>query len=195
MNHVARALSRIIYQYRNSPKLKEWVSILPEIAQSSIEAPAQRLFDILDIDAASGVLLDIVGVIVGQPRPSVDASILNLAGAQVIMPDEYYRVLIRAKVAKNTSIATIDDMVSSIRAITGIDNFNIDDAQDMTFSVIFGEELGVAERIMLTNFDILPRPQGVKFTGFVESVAGEYFGYLGDPNARPYGVAPYAQVS
>ncbi|HBA34843.1 MAG TPA: DUF2612 domain-containing protein [Gammaproteobacteria bacterium] len=216
MNHVERALSRIIYQYRNSPKFKAWVSILPQIAQDSIESAAQRLINILDIDEASGEILNIIGRIVGQPRPFVDSAILvwfgwegnaqreqwgapwlprGVSGTQILMPDEYYRILIKAKVAKNTSLATIDDMAASISSITGISNFTIDDSQDMTFSVIFGEELGIPERIMLTEFDILPRPQGVKFTGFVEPVGGVYFGYLGDPNSRPYGVAPYAQVS
>lgn len=215
MNHVERALSRLIFQYRNSEKMQAWVSILPQIGQDSIEAAAERLINILSIDEGEGELLDIIGEIVGQPRPIVDSDILvwfgwegnpdreqwgapwlprDIAGTQILMPDEYYRILIRAKIAKNTSVAAIDDVGRSVRFITGNTGFIIDDGQDMTFAIIFTEDLSVPARVMLSEFDILPRPQGVKFSGFVDPAGGVYFGYIGDPNARPYGVAPYAEV-
>ncbi|MHA7915990.1 DUF2612 domain-containing protein [Alloalcanivorax xenomutans] len=218
MNHAARAISRLIWQYRNAEKMRAWVSIGPDVAQVEIELAAQRVMEMLDIDAGAGVQLDIIGEIVGQSRPFVDAAIFEndwfgwqenpdrrgwgaawlpryVAGKSSIqMPDNYYRIMIRAKVSKNTSDATIDSIAQALEFITGASVSNLDDRQDMTFSVVFSKDLSIQVRTILQNFDIVPRPQGVRFLSFSEPVQDEYFGYIGDPNVRPYGVAPYAEV-
>lgn len=218
MNHVGKALSRIIWQYRNADKLKAWVSIIPAIAQTEIELAAERVAKMLDIESATGHQLDVIGVIVGQPRPYVDASIFEsdwfgwrgnpvkqgwgtpwlpreIAGIEsVLMPDNYYKVLIRARIAKNNSYADIDGIRDALEFITGSDVGDLDDRQDMTFSVVFSSTLSLQVRTILQNFDVVPRPQGVRFLSFSEPTQDEYFGYIGDPNVRPYGVAPYAEV-
>lgn len=212
MTLTERAASRIIYQYRNSPKFKQWISVLPQILESHFVAQLEAMANILSIDDQSDEMLDIVGRIVGVERPFVDSSILGFFGWEgnplrlqwgapwlprnisetVLMPDAYYRILIKAKVAKNTSDATIDDIIKAVQIISGANVSALVDNQDMTFNIIFGEPLSIPVRIMLTEFDIVPRPQGVKFAGFTEPTESGYFGYIGDPLVTPYGVAPYA---
>lgn len=215
MTYTERALSRIIYQYDGSPKVKQWMSILPTIAASNLDEPLERINQILDIDSAYGAWLDLIGSIVGQDRPYVSSEILGFfgwgdnplrygwgspwlsstsSGSSILMPDQYYKILLKAKIAKNTSDATIDGIIDAVEIITSTPVQTLIDGQDMTFSIIFADTLEPAERIMLTEFDIVPRPQGVKFAGFSDPAGGVYFGYVGDANARNYGVAPYAEI-
>lgn len=219
MNHVEKTLSRLIWQYRNAENYRAWVSILPAIVQDRIEGAAQKVIDLFDIDKQEGAQLDLLGRIVGiRERPFIPASVVeadwfgwrgnpdrqgwgarwlprNIAGqTSILMPDVYFRVLIKAKIAKNNNLATIDGIIDALEYITDKGVADLDDRQDMTFSIVFSQDLSIYVRTVLQNFDIIPRPQGVRFLSFSEPVAGQYFGYIGDSNVRPYNVAPYAQV-
>ena len=180
MNHVAKALSRVIWQYRDSPKLKEWLTILPSIAQTEIEDPLQKIADMLDIDHAPIEMLKIVGRIVG----------LGFEFEEISGPDSLtiFRILIKSKITKNTSDATVDGIARAVAFIIPNNSITVIDNQDMTFSVSFGSDLLPIERYMLTNFDLLPRPQGVKMLGFTEAASLTQFlgpfAHFGDPRAQ-----------
>lgn len=187
MNHVAKARSRIYWQYRSAPKLQQWVETLPALAQVEIEDPLQLIVDLLDIEAATGELLDIIGRIVGIARDYqdvVDQDVEQYGAAQFggsgmqfkataktltqQVEDAIYRILIKAKIAKNTSDGTIDSIADTMSHVVSASSIRLIDHQDMTLSIAFGSELTGLERFMLTKFDLVPRPQGVKFLGFSE---------------------------
>lgn len=187
MNHVAKARSRIYWQYRSAPKLQQWVETLPALAQVEIEDPLQLIVDLLDIEAATGELLDIIGRIVGIARDYqdvVDQDVEQYGAAQFggsgmqfkataktltqQVEDAIYRILIRSQIAKNVSDGTLDSIAETVSFIVRADSIRVQDGQDMTFSIAFGSELTGLERFMLTKFDLVPRPQGVKFLGFSE---------------------------
>lgn len=181
MNHVEKARSRVIWQYRNATKFIEWVSTLPSSAQNYLEEPLQQIADLLDIDNAPPVLLQILGRIVG-----LDVSYDEL---DVDDPTAVFRILIKTKIAKNTSDSTIDGVRGALEyIITNNEGITVIDNQDMTFSVAFASDLTDLERYMLNNFDIIPRPQGVKFLGFTETAAlvqfGGAFSHFGDERAQ-----------
>jgi len=74
INHSALAQSRIVGQYRNSPKFMAWVSKVCE-AFDDIEAALTVIAQLDDIEArvsgvylVNGVNLDVVGARIGQPR-------------------------------------------------------------------------------------------------------------------------------
>jgi hypothetical protein len=90
--------------------------------------------------------------------------------------DAIFKLLIKAKIAKNNNEATLDGIVSAISFITNVSSVKVIDHEDMTFSVSFGSELNSAERLVFDLFDILPRPQGVKFLGYTEETALTQFG-------------------
>lgn len=210
MDLQAQAQSRIAWQYRNSPKFQAWIDTLPVPAQTALEDPLQTLADLLEIDARNGELLDIIGRIVGIDRPPVirdtEAAITSLGhpepqlggtGVQLSaaqytvteeLSDEVFRVLIKARIEKNNGGATIDNIVRALRRIVDSGTITVNDNMDMTFSVTFSSELTSTVRFVLNNFDVLPRPAGVRFLGFIEEPGavqlGAAFAVLGDERAQ-----------
>ena len=85
------------------------------------------------------------------------------------LSNEYYRHLLRAKISKNNSDATYDGIISAVKFISpDVDSVEVVDSEDMTFGLkIYGKISGVARNI-LSQKGIIPEPQGVKYTGYVE---------------------------
>ena len=71
-------------------------------------------------------------------------------GADKQLQDMYFRPLLKSKVAKNTSEATIDDIIESVKLIaSSAESVKLQDSEDMTFSLeIFGN-LSAIERDIL----------------------------------------------
>lgn len=216
VDHVLEMQKRIYAQFRNSPKAKKWFEINPTYA-NEFEQVLNTLYNILDFDQQIGVQLDLGGRIVNQPRGVFDKDIfdwfgwVNVTGrvgfgaarwlprevaryGKVATPDHIYRVLLRAKAAKNNSNCSIDGIADAIEYISNTRVASIDNRQDMTFTITFADRLPDVERAVIQNFDIMPRPQGVRLVSIAEPAESNYFGYIGDPFARPYGVEPYAEV-
>src|SRR3954464_4426629 len=101
---VAQALSRIITQYRNKPNLAATISAdvqpMQELDDCALQIPL-----LYDIDGATGVNLDKLGQLVGQSRVLINGSIVT---------DAQYRLLIRARIARNISHATGEDIISQL---------------------------------------------------------------------------------
>lgn len=211
MDHANKALSRVYWQYRNAPKMREWLQILPKMAQDRIEKPLGQIVDLLDIDKASGHQLEIIGRIAGIDRPRIRSDALQVfayngtIGAQpydtapyrepgaelptILLPDYLYRVLIKAKIMRNNGAATLDDVKTAVDFIFGVESTVID-AQNMSMATVWLEE-GVAANllVLVQEFDIIPRPQGVKIRKIAKN---EYpFAYKGTFSAQPYGVGRY----
>lgn len=212
MDHVSKALSRIYWQYRNSPTMRAWLEILPGIAQEQIELPLQQICQLLDIDTAEGEQLDIIGRIAGiQERPRIRSDALRVfaykgtIGAQaydsapyrapgtelptILLPDYLYRVFIKAKIMRNNGQATLDEVKAAIDFIFDVDSTVID-AQDMSLATVWTEGAIPANLLLLVQeFDIIPRPQGVKIRKIKKNE--HPFAYKGTFSAQPYGVGRY----
>lgn len=146
-------MSRVYAQYRDKPKAVAWYNIVPTLA-SQIETAFNGIRYSYDIDTNEGQALDVIGNIVDISR--VDAN------------DEVFRLLLRAKIAKNNSDATLDSIVTAVQFVTGIQDVSVNDREDMTFTVEFADPLTEQQRNIFNQYDLLPRPQGVNFLGFVE---------------------------
>lgn len=181
-----KAQGRIIWQYRNGQKFKAWVDVLPAVASARIQDAANDVAGLINIDTARGEQLNICGRIVGiGERPSINSDDLEVfayngvAGAQpygvapykgrgidpvsLPIPDYLYRLVIRAKIIKNTRAATVDDVKEGVEYILGGDfEATIVDLQDMSMRVILSEEVPFNVRALIEIFDLVPRPQGVK---------------------------------
>lgn len=211
MDHASKALSRVYWQYRNAPKMRDWLQILPKIGQEAIERPLGQIVNLLDIDNAAGEQLNIIGRIAGIDRPRIRSDALQVfayngtIGAQpygtapyrepgtelptILLPDYLYRVLIKAKIMRNNGAATLDDVKAAVDFIFGVESTVID-AQNMSMAAVWLEE-GVAANllVLVQEFDIIPRPQGVKIRKIAKNE--HPFAYKGTFSAQPYGVGRY----
>ncbi|CNE16120.1 DUF2612 domain-containing protein [Yersinia enterocolitica] len=211
-NHRKKALSRIYLQYKNAPKLLEWISILPDISQSSLEEQITKINNLLDIDNAEGDQLDICGRIAGfTERPLIRSDYLSIfayngtGGAQpynvapykapheqigkVPVSDYLYRILIKAKIQKNNTNATLDEIKTAVDYILDV-NSAIIDGQDMTMKTIWVDKPIPANVLVLIQlFDLILRPQGVKAS--LIRVNHHPFAYKGTFDAQPYGMGAY----
>lgn len=183
MDHVERDKSRIINQYRDKPRLGRWLALLPEIANEQIEKALGQLYGSYDVDAVTGELLDIVGRIVGVPRPILRGAAYDVFGyagndsytnynvapyigdgAVVDAPlnNDLYRKLIKAKIARNISDGTIDSIIQVVQIIIGVKVTALVDNGDMSFDIGVASVLDNTTLYLLNNFDLIPRPQGVR---------------------------------
>lgn len=159
-----------------------------------------------DIDSATSYELDILGRIVVQARNFESFITLEVNqlgdglqlgdGVQLSgqtgrvsqnVSDDIYRTLIRAKIAKNNSDGTTSSVLASVAFITGVNDLMVVDRENMSFGVVFVNALSDVSRFILNNFDIVPRPQGVEFLGFVEEEGLASLGaglQLGDDDAQ-----------
>jgi hypothetical protein len=183
IDHKIQAQSRIYAQYRDKPKFVAWIGINGEIG-NEIETAYQGVRVSFDIDNAGTNELDIIGRIVQINRSFESGFSYNSdqvgrsqVGNSQAMPaqgatdeelnNDIYRILIKSKIAKNTNDATLDGIITAMDIIVETTDIMVVDNENMSFEIEFGE-LTDTERLVLTNFDIVPKPQGVRFAGFLE---------------------------
>lgn len=209
------APNRIYAQYRSKPKAVAWYNITRRLAaQIADAATAVRIM--YSIDYAQGEQLNIIGRIVVVPRdfmgeitmetamcasdvndpaefgdtsamcstPSVDQS--------MTMSDNLYRLAIKSKILKNNSYATIEDIINGMNfLLPNAQVTRLVDGEDMSFSVEFYGQISDLERWALVNASFVPKPQGVKFNGFLEAYdyvqAGDSSTQFGDSLAQATG--------
>ena len=191
IDHKEQAQSRVYAQYRDKPKTFEWIGINGELG-NEIETVYQNILSSYDIDNANTDELNILGRIVVISRSfessvSIESFLFGAAqfGAAQFrvgqgttdqsLNNDIYRLLIKSKIAKNTNDATLDGIINAIDFIIETTNIQIDDPEDMSFSLIF-DTLTQLEKLVLSTFDIAPKPQGVRFTGYTDLSAVTQFG-------------------
>lgn len=178
-------------QYADKPKAVKWYNIVPDIADELFNVSEDVRIS-YNIDLSVGAQLDVIGRIVvidrsfeSQVTYEVDTqfggsndqsqfggidSQFESTGTTISneVSDAIYRVLLKAKIAKNNSDSTLDGIVHALSYITNSSPIQVIDNEDMTFSVSFGTTLTDIERFVFDKFDVIPRPQGVKFLGYVD---------------------------
>ena len=183
MDHVARARSRIINEYRDKPRMERWLTITPEIANKHLESPLNQIYASYDVDTVTGERLDIIGRIVGMPRPILRGAAYDVFGyagndtytnynispyigdgAMVDAPlnNDLYRKLIKAKIARNISDGTADSIIQLVEMIIDVKVTALIDNGDKSFDIGIASELDNTTEYLLNNFDIIPCPQGAR---------------------------------
>jgi hypothetical protein len=183
MDRVARAKSRIINEYRDKQRMVRWLTITPEIANQHLEAPLSQVYGSYDVDTVSGEMLDVIGRIVGAPRPilrAADFDVFGYAGndsytnynvapyigdgeaVDAPLNNDLYRKLVKAKIARNISDGTADSIIQLIEIIVGVKVTALVDNQDKSFDIGIAEPIDNTTMYLIENFDLIPRPQGTR---------------------------------
>lgn len=188
--------NRIYAQYGDKPKAVNWFNIVPTISGDLFNT-ATGVRSSYDIDTATSHELDVLGIIVGATR-SFESQVefetndfgevgVQFGGGDIQfqtmgqsitqeVSDEIFKTLIKAKISKNNNDGTIDGMLDALMFIIPDNIAVINDNDDMSFTVSFLEELSSIQVFILDTFDILPRPQGVEFKGYIDESRLTQFG-------------------
>lgn len=205
---------RIYAQYRTKPKAIAWYNITRELAVQLSDA-AQAVRIMYNIDTATGEQLNIIGRIVVVDRAFTGQVALSpglfaeLDGSEFgdteavfaepfvdqdnQMSDDLYRLVIKAKILKNNSFSTIEEILHGCNFLIPNAQFlRITDYEDMSFSIEFYGQITDLQRYALLNANLIPKPQGVRFNGFLEGYEYVQFGEdeseFGDTHAEFVGL-------
>lgn len=115
----------------------------------------------LNLNTAKGVSLDLIGQILGvsrqvnfQPTDPNDSPILN---------DDYYRLVLRAKIAKNQWDGTKENLFSIWDVLFPENPILLVDHQNMTVTVAIVGMTDQLSKDLIANGYIIPKPAGVKY--------------------------------
>lgn len=145
---------RLYAQYADKPNAVAWYSILPTVADTLFTAYSQITAS-WDIDTNVQEQLNVIGRIVVIDNPW-----------EVVADDDIYRLLLKSKIAKNNSDATIDGIIEAMQYIFSGNSVTVSDFEDMSMDVVFVESITAQQVFILENFDLVPKPQGVRLRGF-----------------------------
>ena len=191
--------------------------------QLNVQDAIRQLMQDRSIDTAVGKQLDIIGDIVGQPRQLTDVVALDwfgFDGAQgansygstldtttggyyydvnesllgtLTLTDEQYRVFIKAKIMKNTTSSTPEDVIAFLKYVLGVSEVLIaSDSIDETLIFVSDDldqfRFNILQRITLEPYRsyFFPKTLGVGFQFATMPLEG-FFGFYATPNAKGYG--------
>ena len=193
-------LNLITSEHRDKPKFEATIT--------AGVSPFAKIQDVLnglpadfDIDTATGVQLDAVGVWIGRSR-RIDTPLVGVYFAWddlasdgwesgiwkgpfdpdsglVDLPDDSYRVLLKAKIAANSWDGTIPGAYAIWATVFTNSQLVIQDNQDMSMVVgIAGQPLSIVDQALLTNGYIPLKPEGVRIQYYaIAPAAGALFAW------------------
>lgn len=149
----------ITSQYRQSVKMLAWLRANLRLFQD-VAFCLYNIPQALDLDTASGACLDLLGVYAGSPRT---VGFQPSGGVSPVLEDDTYRILIKATIAKNYWNGKLNSLQSAWQNLFPGGRIAIDDAQNMTATVILSGAFTSILKDLITNGYIVPQPQGVLY--------------------------------
>jgi len=215
IDHKELATSRLATQFKDSLNLISYIKALL-LEADNLEQVFQDLLDKRWIDTAEGVNLDILGSIVGQSREFVDAEIFDYFGffdnpqsqpfgtlsdasiggrfrfvgepitGQRLLSDDEYRSFIKARIVRNSTRSTPEEIIAQIRFIFESPLVLFSDG-NTRYEISIGRKLSLNEKSILTDSDIVPKTAGVQVSYVTEFDSNDFFGFQGVPNSAGLG--------
>lgn len=223
VDYLEQARDRITSQHRDQPVIDRYLQLLIA-EQGDIQDVMKDLLQLRSIGTASGEQLDILGRIVGQSRELLEADVYTYFGFQgvpnaggfgeignttvgslfweldrpmggnVLLDDEEYRLFIRAKIIKNSTSSTPEEMIHMVNFLFGTTSTYISEGP-ASYTAFIGRQLTDLERYLLRYITtgqegypvrLIPKTNGVRIN-FGTFREGEYFGFQGAPGAKGFG--------
>lgn len=223
LDYLQEARERYTEQFKDKEVFDKYVQLLLA-ENIELQEVYRQLMQERSIDTAVGAQLDLIGEIVGQPRELIDTALLEyfafdgypdaqsygdlndtsvggfyyslgdpLVG-NTLLNDEQYRLFIKAKIIKNNTNVTPNQMLKFISFVFGVNVNNIVAEGQAEFTLLIGKELNSFERALLAYVSyaqgypsrFIPKPIGVR-VNYGQFNQDNFFGFQGAPNAKGYG--------
>lgn len=169
------------------------------------------------IDTGEGKQLDGIGEIVGRDRLIANAIALPFFGfidqpaalgfevgkfrdtgeswqASTILSDYEYRPILWAKVFKNTTDGTTNEVIRSLCAVFKVDTIVVDDVGNAKINIGIGRKLERSEIVLMRAYSLLIRAGGVGMQWAINYDKDCYFGFLGQKNAKGFDEGKFADL-
>ena len=222
INHKDLGESRLASQFKEAVNLINFIRTLLN-GSDELEIVFDDLINKRAIDTAEGEQLDNIGEIVGQPRVAIlaeDVLYFGFTGfpnaqsfgddgdpgvggrfrsqveaetGDTLIADPEYRTLLRARIIKNTTNTSPEEIISQIQFILGdIEVYILEIGDETKYKLGFGRPLTGNERILVTDADIIPKPLGVDVQ-YLEYEAGAVFAFQGVQGAADFNTGKLAE--
>lgn len=169
----------ILWQYDNTPNFNALIAMKQNFYDNAVSDFWERwIVDVLNIQTANEFGLTLWGFLLNLERPLYT----NENGELVPIPTESYRLLLNAKLYKNSHAPTFSNVNTFIRQIffNHPDNKSyVQDNLNMSITYILDFFPTAEEEIVLKLNDFLPRPSGVKIQSITPIPPQETFGFEG----------------
>lgn len=222
VNYYEQAKDRVTYAFEDAPVLDKYLQLLTA-PQLDLQNIFRDLLQQRSIDTAVGKQLDIIGRIVGQDRILIEAELApyfgyigallpegygdlndgslggfywdinNPLSGNITLNDEQYRLFIKAKILKNITSATPEDVINFIQFVFEVEKVYISYDQGAHATILVSDDINLFERVLLTFFTqgkyksyFVPKTLGVGYD-FGTFTATNFFGFFGTPGANSYG--------
>jgi hypothetical protein len=215
INHKEKAESRLATEYRDSVRLIGYIRSLLYDA-NNLEQVFKDIVDNRWIETASGVNLDILGSIVGQSREFIDAEIFDYFGffdnpiAQSFgtvddpgiggrfriigeptqglrqLSDDEYRLFIKARIIKNTTSSTPEEIISLLGFLFDTDLILFIDG-NTSYDISIGRRLSLNDKSIISQTDIVPKTAGVSASYITEFDSNDFFSFKTIPGSLGFG--------
>lgn len=173
MRDIQRYLNMVTSQHQNKPKFEAWLSApLTLIDDVALLADVFNLS--FNLDLAVGSQLDILGIILGvqrrvsfQPTSYYSTGVLGsvtLIEPSPVLDDEYYRLIVRAKILQNMWDGTIPSLYDIWNELFTDAYLIVKDNQDMTMNAYVIGLSSQLQKDLVTNGYVIPKPQGVSIS-------------------------------
>lgn len=221
--YLSEARERITEQFKDKVVVDKYLQLLLA-ENIQLQEVFRQLMQERSIDTAVGAQLDIIGDIVGQPRELIDTALIDYfafvgyPGAQsygdlddssaggyyysygdplagnTLLNDEQYRLFIKAKIIKNNTNVTPNQLLEFISFVFGVNVNNIVAEGNAEFTLMIGKELSSFEQVLLNYVSyssgypsrFVPKPIGVR-VNYGQFNQDNFFGFQGAPGAKGYG--------
>lgn len=209
------ARSRVTEQFKNKRIYDKYLQLLLS-GKVELQEIIRDTMQLRSLDTAVGAQLDVIGDIVGRPRGLVTSDIFYYFGFEgapqgesfssttdptvggqwysldapvgISRPpsDEEYRLILKAKIIKNRTLARPEDVIAAYKFLFGASQVTIEELAPAEVRIGIGKILTNVERGLLFDLggagQLLPKPVGVSYV-YSEFQAGRVFATDGFPGA------------
>lgn len=221
--YLETARSRVTEQFKEKVVFDHYLQLLIS-GKVELQEVFRQLMQERSLDTAVGVNLDNIGEIVGQPRTLLSVDIFEFFGFQglpnsgsfgdfydpsvgavfydannprygnITLTDDVYRIFIKAKIVKNSTQATPEQVMDFANFIFSTSGSTIQDEGGAAYTLYIGRELTAFERSLLSyvykndyyKASLLPQPLGVD-VNYGNYDVEAFFAFAGVPNAKGFG--------